>query len=160
MRETNYRTPEEFAETPMSYTFKTPMFEYMRQNAEQLANFDGWMTSRREGRLRWQDIFPAGSVLSSSLTDDPESALLVDVGGNQGHDLFAFKQRNLDLPGRLVLQDLPETLARIKQPVDGIEIMPTTSSRLNLSKVLERTSSAPSATTGRTKVVANFCRTR
>ena len=48
---------------------------------------------------------------------------LVDVAGGKGHDVSSLRARFPNLPGRLVLQDLPRTLEDLT-PRDGIEIMP------------------------------------
>ena len=41
--------------------------------------------------------------------------LLVDVGGGRGHDLEALRARHPNLRGRLVLQDLPDTLKEVSE---------------------------------------------
>jgi demethylsterigmatocystin 6-O-methyltransferase len=48
--------------------------------------------------------------------------LLVDVGGGFGQQASSFKNRFPNLPGRLVVQDIPETLDRAP-PAEGIEFM-------------------------------------
>jgi hypothetical protein len=50
--------------------------------------------------------------------------LLVDIGGNQGHDLKLFQDQEPGLPGRLVLMDLPEVVNKITTPLNGIEVIP------------------------------------
>jgi hypothetical protein len=47
--------------------------------------------------------------MTSHLTDN--DVLLVDVGGNQGHDLVRFRKKHPQAPGRLILQDLPAVVA-------------------------------------------------
>ncbi|GAB1217109.1 hypothetical protein ATERTT37_006332 [Aspergillus terreus] len=49
--------------------------------------------------------------LLEGLEDGP---FLVDVGGGHGHELLGFRQRFPDVPGQLVLEDLPEV-------IDGLE---------------------------------------
>lgn len=67
-------------------------------------------------------MYPAASELAEKTTDD--SVLLIDIGGNQGHDLKIFKERHPNLPGRLILQDLPEVVNKITTPLEGIEVIP------------------------------------
>ena len=99
------------------------MFEYFGQHPVDRAHFDSWMVERRRGKLGWLDIFHFAERLSAKLRQDQGAVLLVDVGGNQGHELCKFQARYPDLPGKLVLQDLPDSLSRISKPLEGIEIM-------------------------------------
>lgn len=46
---------------------------------------------------------------------------LVDIGGNLGHDLKLFQEKCPEIPGRLILMDLPETIAGNSLPLEGIE---------------------------------------
>lgn len=48
---------------------------------------------------------------------------MVDVGGGMGYELLALHHRFAGLPGRLVLQELPETIDNIVGDTIGIEIM-------------------------------------
>jgi hypothetical protein len=47
----------------------------------------------------------------------------VDIGGNQGHDLTLFRQSYSHLPGKLVLQDLPNVVEGMCGNESGIEVM-------------------------------------
>lgn len=56
--------------------------------------------------------------------DGEGAVLLVDVGGSTGHDLMDFCAAYPDLPGRLVLQDLPVVLknaGRLDPRIDVVE---------------------------------------
>ncbi|KAJ4363369.1 hypothetical protein N0V83_009661 [Neocucurbitaria cava] len=52
-------------------------------------------------------VYPAEERLKN---DDPERVLLVDVGGGVGHQVSRFKERYPQLPGKLVLEDLPQVV--------------------------------------------------
>ncbi|KAF2164534.1 hypothetical protein M409DRAFT_24935 [Zasmidium cellare ATCC 36951] len=69
------------------------------------------MDSRRMGRTQWYEIYP----LEDFKVAVNEDILLVDVGGGIGHDLVNFNERrkSLDIPGHLVLQDLPNVIAQV-----------------------------------------------
>ncbi|CAN9391058.1 unnamed protein product [Alternaria alternata] len=70
-----------------------------------------------------QDVGSLHTLLSRLLANfEPtgESALLVDVGGGFGQHSVAFKKKFPELPGRIVVQDVPSTLAHAPK-VDGIE---------------------------------------
>jgi hypothetical protein len=49
--------------------------------------------------------------------------MLVDIGGNVGHDLEEFGRKHPEAPGRLVLQDLPVIIGQIKKLDDRVERM-------------------------------------
>lgn len=53
-----------------------------------------------------------------------DTVFLVDIGGNQGHDLSQFRQKYKHLPGRVILQDLPQVLNGVSGDKSGIEVMP------------------------------------
>ncbi|KAJ5197301.1 hypothetical protein N7449_007780 [Penicillium cf. viridicatum] len=49
---------------------------------------------------------------------------LVDIGGGLGHDLAGLKRKFPNLPGRLVLEDLPDVIEHAKESIeDGIEVV-------------------------------------
>ena len=82
------------------------------------------MSSRRAGiKHEWFDIYPIKSQLLAGSTQDSESVFLVDVAGGNGHDISSLRTRFPDLPGRLVLQDLPQTFEDLPLLVN-IEMMP------------------------------------
>ena len=65
------------------------------------------------------------SQLGSGVSrDDPDAVLLVDVGGNWGHELRGFRKTHPEVPGRLILQDLPVMTEKFQgKPPEGIEVM-------------------------------------
>jgi hypothetical protein len=81
-----------------------------------------YMAGRRKGGIRWVDVFQPESLLPTARTGE-EDVLLVDVGGNQGHDLKMFQEHRGKLPGRLILQDLPQAVKKHEEPPEGIEVM-------------------------------------
>ncbi|KAI3395863.1 hypothetical protein diail_800 [Diaporthe ilicicola] len=70
----------------------------------------------------WYDTVTLSEILPADF--DPEQILLVDVGGNAGHDLAGFNRAHPKQPGRLILQDLPGQIEPLdKQALDPIELM-------------------------------------
>lgn len=45
--------------------------------------------------------------------NDGNDVLIVDVGGNKGHDLEEFRAKWANAPGRLILQDQPHVFEEI-----------------------------------------------
>lgn len=81
------------------------------------------MAENRKGNKPWYTIYPFAEELGALCTSDPTRVSLVDVGGNRGADILEFHKTYPDFPGRLVLQDLPETIAQVDQSaMEGIEL--------------------------------------
>ena len=51
-----------------------------------------------------------------------EGVAIVDVGGGMGHDLVELKKKHPELSGRFILQDLPQVIEQVPQPLEGIEV--------------------------------------
>ncbi|GFF95335.1 O-methyltransferase, putative [Aspergillus udagawae] len=99
------------------------IFGMLEQNPEQKEAFDDYMASRRlTNQPQWFETYPAAESLRD-VRDSPDSVLLVDVGGGPGQEMSRFRQRHPDVPGRIILQDLPLTLNRIEKIPEGIEPM-------------------------------------
>ena len=120
------KSRESGEKTPFEWTFSMPMWEYLRENPQQRLVFDTYMAARRDGlRPNWFEIYPAAEELSPTAKDnDHQAVLLVDVGGNHGYEIVKFRNHYPNIKGRFILQDLPETLAGIKSPLEAIEAMP------------------------------------
>ena len=51
-----------------------------------------------------------------------DGVAIVDVSGGMGHDLVALKKKHSEPPGRFVLQDSPQVIEQVPQPLrEGIE---------------------------------------
>ena len=83
------------------------------------------MAGYRIGRARWidPDCFPVEEVLGNGVSIEKNAVMLVDVGGSTGRDISAFHELYPQLPGRLVLQDLPAVIKEASNLPEGIEAM-------------------------------------
>ncbi|KAJ5620312.1 hypothetical protein N7510_004296 [Penicillium lagena] len=91
------------------------MFQWLAKDPAMMSNFNAFMAGSLETRSDWFKTFPVNEILlDGATTRDSESTLLVDIGGGEGHDIYAFHKSFPDAPGKLVLQDLPETIDNIK----------------------------------------------
>lgn len=71
---------------------------------------------------KWYSGVPVEEILGNP--NDINAVLLVDIGGNVGNDLVSFHKAFLDLPGRLVLEDLPASVAKVDESViEPIEVV-------------------------------------
>lgn len=121
LRVHNYANPQDYAKSPMQWAVGVSQFEWLAQDQRKQALFNSYMSSRREGKPSWFEAYPMERVLDGAIMHE-DAVLLVDVGGNHGHDLQRFYNRYPDAPGRLILQDLPSVVSsgpRLK----GIEAM-------------------------------------
>lgn len=81
------------------------------------------MTALR-GRRNWLDVvdFPALVGAPTGAEKEETPVLFVDVGGGIGSQCALLKDRLPDLPGRVVLQDLP-IVVQHALPTEGVENM-------------------------------------
>lgn len=125
LAQTNYRNPTDPLHSAFQLGHSTPLhaFEFFQKN--DFAGFNNHMAGYNLSRARWCDpgCFPVEEILGKDLRQDKDAVLLVDVGGATGHDLVAFHEQYPDLPGRLILQDLPVSIQEVKDLPGIIEPM-------------------------------------
>jgi hypothetical protein len=131
LKETSYRNPGYSAEvaTPFQYGNHTPLtfYQALAQNQPAREAFDTQMKSHvTNERATYQtgcaSIYPFEKEIGPLIQSDTDVAI-VDIGGSQGHVLEDVKKHIPTLRGRLVLEELPETLQSITVP-DGVEAVP------------------------------------
>ena len=67
----------------------------------------------------WLNVYP---IADGTRQWDPQNAVFVDVGGGFGHQCHALQAAYPDLPGQIILQDLPQAIAHAL-PLPGVKIM-------------------------------------
>ncbi|KAJ5642481.1 hypothetical protein N7490_006481 [Penicillium lividum] len=120
LRLNNYNNPEEYSKSPMQWAVGKSQFEWLEENKKHQFLFNSYMSSRREGKPNWFDVYPVERLTEGAVTI-PEATFLVDIGGNEGHDLESLRAQYSSLPGRLLLQDLPRMVKNVDKK--GIETM-------------------------------------
>ncbi len=122
LADTQYRNPSDAASSAFQSAHKTDQhpFVWIVTHPPNFNYFVQWMTAQREGQPIWLDVFPFEEKLGHQVS--PETILFVDVGGWVGHQCLALKTRFPDIPGRVILQDLPQTLPQVI-PIKGVEPM-------------------------------------
>lgn len=95
------------------------MFHFYQENTVEGESFNQVMGGVMANQAGWLDIFPHETILSSAAPDGP---LVVDVGGNIGHDLHRFYEAHPETAARLYLEDLPDVvkLSKCPDPVNKI----------------------------------------
>ncbi|PYH43080.1 S-adenosyl-L-methionine-dependent methyltransferase [Aspergillus saccharolyticus JOP 1030-1] len=121
LAQTNYRNPSDPNDGIFQYTkeFKGSLFEYYDQHPAESAVFNNVMGSVMAKQAGMLDIFPYERLADSKEADCADPALLVDVGGNVGHDMNKFLAKQPGLGKRLVLQDRPDV---VKQAICPTEV--------------------------------------
>ncbi|KAL4802514.1 S-adenosyl-L-methionine-dependent methyltransferase [Aspergillus unguis] len=117
LKKTNYVNPSDGCHAAFQDGYRTDshFFNFLGANPSFAEQFNNHMTAYHQGRPSWMDegFFPVPS-LTEGLEIGAEDVLLVDVGGGVGHDLSEFRRKWPNVPGRLVLQELPEVIGQAK----------------------------------------------
>ena len=115
LRETGHEEPSDGRNCGFNTAFRTnePFFDFLTKNPKFLETFNNYMTSQRQGRQSWLEFFPLERELVTGFSGEDSTVMFVDVGGGYGHEIQEIKKRYPDLPGRMILQDLPETISQI-----------------------------------------------
>jgi demethylsterigmatocystin 6-O-methyltransferase len=94
-------------------------FDYLKQDAVQMKALGHVMVL--DAVQHWVSSYPVIEKLGT-FTPADDSAVLVDIGGGFGQHSLAFREKYLNVTGRVVVQDLPSTLLHIPSPPPpGIE---------------------------------------
>lgn len=121
LAETKYADITQNDKTALQKAFNTelPGFIWFPNQAERFGHFQQVMTVQRAGAVSWLSAFP----FKEELGDFQGETVFVDVGGGFGHQSLSVKGAFPDVKGKIVLQDLPQTLQFVP-PMDDIEVMP------------------------------------
>ncbi|KAL4815494.1 S-adenosyl-L-methionine-dependent methyltransferase [Aspergillus spinulosporus] len=111
--------------TALEYTHSKSTWQVLEESPDQRRNFDLWMRERRKHEeTSWHRRYPPSVQLTpGELRSDAEATLMVDVGGAHGSQLVNFRTQFPHLPGRYVLQDLPESVAAVTNKLAEVEVM-------------------------------------
>lgn len=103
----------------MAWNTTQPAFIWVQTKPENFAYFNHWMAAQRHGMPTWLDVYP---VEGTAQHLGPEEPLFVDVGGGLGQQCIALRERFPHLSGKVILQDIPQTLTHAIRH-DRVEIM-------------------------------------
>jgi hypothetical protein len=112
-----YQNPTDATNGVFQYTkgFKGTLFEYYDAHPTEGAVFNNMMGGVMAKQAGMLDLYPLERLAEKS-ESSPPPALLVDVGGNVGHDINKFLAKQPGLAPRLVLQDRPDVVKIAKCP--------------------------------------------
>ena len=120
LRKTGYQEPSDGRNCAFNMAFRTDesAFDFLIKNANFLKLFNSYMTSQRQGRQSWLKFFPLEQEMVMGFCNEKNAVMFVDIGGGYGHEIHEIKNRYPELPGRMVLQDLPETISQVTAAPD------------------------------------------
>ncbi|KAJ5185532.1 Winged helix-turn-helix transcription repressor DNA-binding, partial [Penicillium cf. griseofulvum] len=109
LNQRKYQNPEDHRDGPFQYAYETKLsfFEWFGQNPLALARFNTFMEGTRAHLAHWAEWFPVQDRLIDEAMCDGSTPFLVDIGGGRGQDLKGLKLRYPQLPGPLVLEEMP-----------------------------------------------------
>lgn len=118
---TKYQNPTDNTNTVPQLAWNTdlPGFIWFQQHPEKFDYFMQMMAVQREGLPTWLSVYPINEETKGW---NPENPVFVDVGGGIGHQCLALKTKFPQLPGRVVLQDLPPALEHAI-PMQNVEVL-------------------------------------
>lgn len=112
---TGYRNPTDPTDGVFQYVKDSKgidLFQYYDGNPKEGNSFNNVMGGVMAHQAGWLDIFPHNTLLDS----DNTTPLLVDIGGNVGHDMERFRQAHPETANRLYLQDRADVVKISKCP--------------------------------------------
>lgn len=132
LRESKYQNPWDFRNSAVQYTWggqgEDDLFATLqKRNAVQ--EFQGLMKVWTQHHVHWSNeqagFYPVQQRLVKGARTGEKDVFLVDIGGGQGNDMVNLltSHKRESLPGRLVLEDLPNVIDAIPagQLPDGVE---------------------------------------
>ncbi|KAJ5758155.1 uncharacterized protein N7511_006849 [Penicillium nucicola] len=107
LKETGYKNPTSFTDGIFQRAHNTDLhtFAFVHGDPVRSAHFNHFMKAQRGSQIKCFGLYPFEEESKGWPSDKP---LFVDVGGGAGYQTAAFKEQFPNLPGRLILQDLPE----------------------------------------------------
>lgn len=122
LAKTGYRMPSDDTNSCYidTYPEKKDYFGRCKENPSYQESFSSFLALWSQHRRPWPQFYDTQSLIQGSDLSDG-SALVVDIGGHHGADLFHLLKKHPDVPaGSLVLQDLPKVIASANLPIDKI----------------------------------------
>lgn len=111
MKNTGYKNPTDKDASPFKYGMGTDLhyWEWISQPGmeEKLDDFKAHMEFKTLGK-KWFQSVDVPQIFDHPT--DPSATLMIDIGGSFGHDIIDFHKAFPDMPGKLVLQELPATI--------------------------------------------------
>ncbi|PSN63194.1 S-adenosyl-L-methionine-dependent methyltransferase [Corynespora cassiicola Philippines] len=116
-----YENPDDAYESPWQFSEKTDKhyFDWLAEYPHLQDAFNTALGLARLEPFHWSEFYP----IKEKLQGTSNETLLVDIGGGIGHDVIAFREKNPDITGKLIFEDLPMVVesSKRKELPQGIE---------------------------------------
>ncbi|KAK5065110.1 hypothetical protein LTR84_000946 [Exophiala bonariae] len=114
LAQTDYQVPHDDQKGLIQYGLRTDksFFGVLQENQRLGAAFNRFTTVYAQQRPRWVDFYPCEERLLYGMNAST-GPLLVDVGGGLSGEIRAFHTKYPMAPGRLILEDLPNTISQV-----------------------------------------------
>ncbi|KAI0876258.1 O-methyl transferase B [Hypoxylon argillaceum] len=111
LKRTGYKNPTDALHTVFQDAFKTDLhqFAWFAENPKNLTYVNDFIAFRRKPELSWLTVYPVQEHIRDW---DPERPVYVNIGGGIGHQCAQFLEQYPHVPGRVILQDLPHSIAK------------------------------------------------
>lgn len=121
LRRTNYQDVTDAKATVFQSAYETDLdtHTWFPQNPAHEAALIEYMGLEENVRCRWLNEYPFEQTTQGW---DPSSPVFVDIGGGVSRCCARFKERFPNVPGRVILQDLPSALAHAVH-IPGVEVL-------------------------------------
>lgn len=86
-----------------------PAFMWFAEHPKNASYFNDYMLHRRKGMPTWLDVYPVEEETKGWSSDAP---VFIDIGGNIGHQCAELRSKYPQLPGQIILQDLPQPISQ------------------------------------------------
>jgi demethylsterigmatocystin 6-O-methyltransferase len=112
LKDHQYQKINNIKDLPFQRALQTELtpFEYLKNDPVQMKALGHIMVL--DGVQTWVSSYPVEKEVGG-FNPPSDSALLVDIGGGFGQHSVMFKEKYPQLPGRIVVQDIPSTLAHL-----------------------------------------------
>lgn len=120
LKEHKYQNMNDTKNLPFHEALGTDLapFDFLKQDAKQMKALGHVMVL--DATQSWADSYPVKKELAG-FKPSSDSAVLVDIGGGFGQHSVFFKEKFPHIEGRIVVQDLPSTLAHLPSKPAGID---------------------------------------
>ena len=126
LAQNRYQEPKDNTKGPFQFAHNTTLGSptWRKEHPHIQRAFNNHMAGYHQGRPSWMDpgFYPLKERIQQGVTTDDKEVTIVDVGGGMGHDLLELRRKHPKLPGRFVLQDLPQVVEQIREQLDGVEV--------------------------------------
>lgn len=132
LHQRNYQNPTDTSDTALANIHGLPQSKestyQIFHRLGRLPELDSVLKVWALDRVHWSDedngFYPITQHLIDGARRAEEEVFLVDIGGGQGGDIANLVKLHSSIPGRLVLQELPDTISKIRGSISpNIQLM-------------------------------------